>query len=146
MTTLITDHSDTGAKLARLYNDFTGHEPEQVVAFPLSGSNRRYFRLQGTPSLIGVYGTQVEENQAFFYLDAHFFEKGLPVPQVVIRSADDTLYLQEDLGDTSLFDAIAQGRANGVFSDEEKGWLHKTIRLLPVLQYVGAEGLDFSHC
>ncbi len=146
MATHLTDHSDTDTKLARLYNDLTGHEPEQVVAFPLSGSNRRYFRLQGTPSLIGVYGTQVEENQAFFYLDAHFREKGLPVPQVVMRSTDDTLYLQEDLGDTLLFDAIAQGRATGVFSDEEKGLLHKTIRLLPVLQYAGAEGLDFSHC
>ncbi|MCD8293104.1 MAG: phosphotransferase [Prevotellaceae bacterium] len=140
------DNTQAAGRLARLYAEYTGHTSEGVTAFPLSGSNRRYFRLQGTPTLIGVYGTQIEENHAFFYIGAHFREKGLPVPGVVARSADDTLYLQEDLGDTSLFDAISAGRATGQFSEEEKRLLHKTIRLLPVLQYAGAEGMDFSRC
>ena len=79
-------------------------------------------------------------------MSAHFREKGLPVPQVFIQSDDCRFYLQEDLGDTLLFDAIEKGRKSCVFDEEEKRLLHKTIRLLPTIQFVGADGFDFSQC
>ena len=87
-------------ELKKLYIAHTGHEPEAIDELPSSGSNRRYFRLTGTPTLIGVSGESVEENRAFLYMAEHFRQKGLPVPQVFIRSEDDVYYLQEDLGDT----------------------------------------------
>lgn len=133
-------------KLTQLYVLHTGHEPQAVEAFPASGSNRRYFRLTGTPTLIGVAGESVEENRAFLYMADHFRRKGLPVPQVLARSADDMLYLQEDLGDVSLFQFIAKGRSMGTFSEEEKAMLRKVVRLLPAVQFRGAEGMDFSRC
>jgi len=55
-------------------------------------------------------------------------------------------YLQEDLGDLLLFDAIKGGRLTGVFSHDEKEMLHKTISLLADFQYLGARDLDFSTC
>ena len=79
-------------------------------------------------------------------MSAHFREKGLPVPQVFIQSDDCRFYLQEDLGDTLLYDAIEKGRKSCVFDEEEKRLLHKTIRLLPTIQFVGADGFDFSQC
>lgn len=79
-------------------------------------------------------------------MSAHFREKGLPVPQVFIHSADYLFYLQEDLGNTLLFDAIEKGRKSCVFDEEERRLLHKTIRLLPTIQFVGADGFDFSQC
>ena len=88
-------------ELKKLYIAHTGHEPEQIDELPSSGSNRRYFRLIGSPTLIGVSGESVEENRAFLYMAEHFRQKGLPVPQVFIRSEDDIYYLQEDLGDRS---------------------------------------------
>ena len=45
-----------------------------------------------------------------------------------------------------LFNAIEKGRATSVFSEEEKEMLCKTIRLLPSIQFAGADGFDFSHC
>ena len=96
--------------------------------------------------MIGVSGTAPDENKAFIYMSAHFREKGLPVPQVFIQSDDCRFYLQEDLGDTLLFDAIEKGRKSCVFDEEEKRLLHKTIRLLPTIQFVGADGFDFSQC
>ena len=113
---------------------------------PASGSNRRYFRLKGVQSLIGVYGTSVEENEAFLYMAEHFKKKNLPVPQVLCVSEDKYFYLQEDLGDTLLFHAIEKGRVTNSFSEEEKELLRKTIRLLPSIQFAGAEGFDFDHC
>ena len=102
-------------ELKKLYCTYTGHEPEAIEELPSSGSNRRYFRLTGTPTLIGVSGTSLEENQAFLYMADHFRKKGLPVPQVVAKSDNDAFYLQEDLGDTLLFNAIEKGRKTSVF-------------------------------
>lgn len=132
--------------LQNLYQTYLGEVPEEIVELPSSGSNRRYFRLTGTQKLIGVYGTSKEENEAFLYMAAHFRKKGLPVPEVYICSEDKNCYLQEDLGDILLFNAIEKGRATSVFSEEEKEMLRKTIRLLPSIQFAGADGFDFSHC
>ena len=132
--------------LQKLYQRYTGVQAEEIIEMPASGSNRRYFRLTGVQSLIGVYGTSVEENEAFLYMAEHFKKKNLPVPQVLCVSEDKYFYLQEDLGDTLLFHAIEKGRITNSFSEEEKELLRKTIRLLPAIQFAGAEDFDFNHC
>ena len=133
-------------KLKKLYNQVCGCEPQEIIELPSSGSNRRYFRLKGEQSLIGAIGTSREENQAFIYLARHFKERNLPVPEVLAVSDDEMAYVQQDLGDATLFNAIEKGRATSVFSDEERQLLVKTIRLLPDVQFAGAVGLDFSVC
>lgn len=133
-------------ELKRLYHTYTGSEAQDITELPSSGSNRRYFRLNGTPALIGVSGTSVEENKAFIYMAAHFRRKGLPVPEVYACSEDCSLYLQEDLGDTLLFHAIEKGRKSSVFDEGERALLHKTITRLPSIQFAGADGFDFSRC
>ncbi len=132
--------------LKSLYLSYTGHEPEVIDELPSSGSNRRYFRLYGSPTLIGVCGTSTEENRAFIYMAKHFRQKGLPVPEVLAKSDNDEYYLQEDLGDTLLFNAIEKGRKTSVFGEDEKQLLRKTMRLLPDMQFAGADGMDFSYC
>ena len=132
--------------LKDLYHTFVGRPADEIVELPSSGSNRRYFRLSGSRSLIGVSGTSRPENEAFLYMAAHFRQKGLPVPEVYCSSEDKLFYLQEDLGDTLLFDAIEKGRKSSVFDETEKKLLHQTIELLPKVQFVGADGMDFSHC
>ena len=95
--------------LQKLYQQHTGVLSEAITEMPASGSNRRYFRLTGVQSLIGVYGTSKEENEALLYMAEHFKRKTLPVPQVLCVSEDKLFYLQEDLGDTLLFNAIEKG-------------------------------------
>ena len=95
--------------LQKLYKQYTGVPAEHIEEMPASGSNRRYYRLTGVKSLIGVYGTNQEENEAFLYMAEHFKKKKLPVPQVVNVSEDKCYYLQEDLGDTLLFHSIEKG-------------------------------------
>lgn len=129
-----------------LYTQFVGSAPTSIEELPSSGSNRRYFRLKGEKSIIGVLGTCKEENEAFLYMSEHFHKKGLPVPEIYAISDDTMAYIQEDLGDTLLFNAIEKGRKTSVFSDEEKTLLVKTIRLLPDMQFLGADEFNFSKC
>ena len=133
-------------QIKNLYRTYTGHEAEEVTELPSSGSNRRYFRLHGPQTLIGVSGTSIEENRAFIYMADHFRQKGLPVPEVYAQSDDQSFYLQEDLGDTLLFDAIEKGRKSSVFDESEKTLLRQTITKLPEIQFMGSDGFDFSYC
>ena len=136
-------------KIKQLYKEYTGREAASCKAITGSGSNRQYFRLSDETgnSLIGVVGTSVEENHAFIYLARHFASKGIPVPQVLQESEDGHVYLQNDLGSTTLFDAIRKGReACGNYSEDERQLLRRTIKMLPKIQIEGAQGLDFSQC
>jgi aminoglycoside/choline kinase family phosphotransferase len=107
-------------KLNQLFANYTGKTNPTMEELPTSGSHRKYYRLQsGDTSLVGVEGESKNENHAFIELDRHFYKKGLNVPKVVAVSDDEMFYLQEDLGDKILFDAIKAGRLTGVFGPNE---------------------------
>jgi len=134
-------------ELETLFQQLTNEKLLSKDELSASGSNRRYFRLESkTVSLIGVEGTSVEENKAFIEMAEHFYKQGLPVPRFLAQTPDGRFYIQEDLGDTLLFDAIAEGRKTGVFCETEKEILRKTMRKLPALQVTGAKEFDFSIC
>lgn len=130
-------------QIEQLYRTYADEEPRKIEVIPLSGSNRRYYRIYGTNgTYIAVEGTSIPENRAFIQLAEHFLSKGLPVPKVLSFSHDYSCYLQEDLGSQSLFDMVSSSQS----SDEVTNLLHKTMKLLPDIQYRGAEGLDYSMC
>lgn len=138
----------SATSLIKLYSELRGNDPATVTELAASGSNRRYFRLTGADgdTVVGVLGTCIPENEAFIYLADHFGKAGLPVPTVLAVSDDRMAYLQTDLGDTLLFNAIEKGRATRSFSPDERELLVKAIRLLPDVQFKGAVGLDFNRC
>ena len=132
--------------LESLFKQYTGAAPVSGVALTGSASHRRYYRLTGADgrTLIGVEGTDADENRAFLTINRHFASKGINVPKVVAE--DGLCYLQEDLGSTVLYDALASGRASGNYSADEVALLRKTLAALPKIQVEGARGLDFSVC
>ena len=132
--------------LESLFKHYTGAAPVSCEALTGSASHRRYFRLTGPDgrTLIGVEGTDADENRAFLTIDRHFASKGINVPKVVAE--DGLCYLQEDLGSTVLYDALASGRTSGKYSEDEVALLRKTIAALPKIQVEGARGLDWSVC
>ena len=137
------------ANLKELYIQWRGTEPAKMEKIEGSGSNREYYRLYDAEghTVIGVIGTSRDEDQAFIYLSRHFEQRKLPVPHVLAVSEDEMCYLQTDLGNTSLFDAIKGGRmAGGRYNEHEKDLLRRTIRELPNIQLRGARGLDWTNC
>lgn len=134
-------------EIIALFEAHTGISHPVCEKIAGEGSNRCYYRLTaGDCSLVGVVGESVAENNAFIEISNHFSAKGLPVPRVVAVSDDRLRYLQEDLGDVSLFKSIAGGVKSGRFSDAEVALLEKTMACLPDLQFKGGDGMDYSVC
>lgn len=138
-------------ELCKLFEDRYGTGPETVTPLYGSGSNRRYARLSCTEgnvrhTCMGVVGTDRNENRAFLTIAEHFRSKGIPVPEIYAVSADGLSYLQEDLGDTLLYDMVEAAKKNGGADEVLESLLCRTVALLPKIQFEGADGLDFSVC
>src|SRR6266567_4576890 len=86
----------------------------QPLQGELGGSGRKIIRLAGEQcSAIGIlYGVR-EENTAFLEFSRHFLRHGLPVPEIYAEDLDHGAYLEEDLGDTSLFESLSKNRVGG---------------------------------
>ncbi|MDX2111131.1 MAG: RNase adapter RapZ [Verrucomicrobiota bacterium] len=121
---------------------------DSITALSGHGSDRRYFRLVGQGStVIGALNEDVSENRAFLAFAKHFKGHGLPVPSVHCVAPDERAYLQEDLGDTTLFAALKAARPGGgdippVLAEAYE----KSVRLLPEVQIRAAADMDFSVC
>ena len=133
--------------LKSLFKNKFGVEPLTMVQLTGSASPRCYYRMSaGDVSCIGVIGTDKPENEAFIGLGRHFSTKGIPVPAVYAMSEDGMSYIQEDLGDEILFDRYVRARKSGEGLSDEEELLCRTMAMLPVLQFEGADGLDFNIC
>src|SRR6266853_4137285 len=86
-------------------------EREQPLQGQLGGSGRKIVRLSSEKlSAIGVlYGVR-EENVAFLEFSKHFRRRGLPVPEIYGEDLSQGAYLEEDLGDTTLFEFLSGNR------------------------------------
>ena len=134
-------------KLKELMKSLTGCDVCQMTRLTPAGSNRVYYRIAVPErTVIGVAGTSVPENRAFFSVCRGLRAAGLPVPQLLMVSDDETCYLQEDLGDTSLFSVLEKTRTDYGFEPETVELLERVMRLLPDVQFAGAGKIDFSQC
>jgi len=129
--------------IENLFNTFQGSSWDSIQKIPQSGGDRIYFRInQGAETWIATYNLNVKENQTFIYFAQHFHERGMPVPQLLAVNQDQTVYLQEDVGTTSLLDVLEQeGKTEAVFA-----LFQKSLTALAKLQIQGAQGLDYNHC
>lgn len=133
-------------RLYSLFEGYYGCEPVDAVPMTGSASNRRYYRLSDRKhTCVGVVGTVQEENHAFLTMASHFRSVGLPVAEVYSVSTDGMAYIQEDLGDTILYDKVCEDFRNGDLEVAEN-ILCRTLSLLPRFQFEGGAGLDCSVC
>lgn len=136
------------AKLKALFQNHFNEPVETVMDMPPHGSNRYLIRLQGkSRTAIGVGNRDREENEAFLAFSRHFKTKGLPVPEIYAQDLDNDIYLEEDLGNTTLFDALVTQRGGrSEFPEKMVHPYERVVAMLPRFQVEGAKGLDWSVC
>lgn len=139
---------DITASLTNLHNRSLGGDPAAIVPLRADGSNRRIYRLHDAAgrSVIGVYGPDPEENRAFLSFSAALADGGLPVPAILGADEEEGVYLQEDLGDTTLFDYLGRRRSESgePFPADVRALYVEVLRILPRFQIEGARRVDFT--
>lgn len=140
---------DEQNKIDQLYIDVFGTAPKSSELLPGAGSNRHYYRLTADDdtTVIGCVGTSAEENQAFYHLSLAFAARDFQTPAVYGHSEDWMCYLQEDLGQHSLYDFLKDGReSGGDYDGEHESVLSLVMSQLPQMQFEGGDDYVFSHC
>jgi len=119
----------------------------QPLQGELGGSGRKIIRLSNDKvSAVGIlYGVR-EENTAFLSFSKHFRKHGLPVPEIYAEDLDEGAYLEEDLGDTTLFEFLSRNRENEEISPQVVEAYKKVVALLPRFQVEAGRDLDYSVC
>ena len=126
------------------------HSPaEQIKPLQgqLGGSGRAILRLSGRgSSAIGIVYPVREENVAFLEFSRHFRRHGLPVPEIYAEDLAHGAYLEEDLGDTTLFDFVSKHRSGDVIAPEAVDAYRKVVAVLPRFQVEAGRDLNYKVC
>lgn len=102
--------------LVDLFKNYFHCVPTEITQLKGDASARTIYRLKTKEiSIIGVYGPNTDENQAFLHFTEIFRKKCLPVPEIYIVSKDSHYYLEQDLGDLTLFDQVTKYKSNDFY-------------------------------
>ncbi len=87
-----------------------------------------------------------EENVAFLEFSRHFRRHGLPVPEIYAEDLAHGAYLEQDLGDTTLFEFLSQHRSGATVAAPAVEAYRKVVTLLPRFQIEAARDLNYKVC
>src|SRR5205814_4551383 len=135
--------------LKQLFEQHFHAPPESILPLQgeLGGSGRKIIRLVNKKHrAIGIlYGIR-EENAAFLEFSRHFRRHGLPVPEIYAEDLDNGAYLEEDLGNTTLFDFLAANRDGANISSSTIDVYRKALAVLPRFQIEAGGDLNYKVC
>ncbi len=117
----------------------------QPIQGQLGGSGRKIIRLSAEGKrAIGILYDVREENVAFLEFSRHFRCHGLPVPEIYADDLSHGAYLEEDLGDTTLFDFVSSNRAEGELGEPAVDAYRKALTELPRFQVEAGRDLNYK--
>ncbi len=122
-------------------------ERAQPLQGQLGGSGRNIIRLANKKlSAIGVLYAVREENIAFLEFSKHFRRHGLPVPEIYAEDLNHGAYLEEDFGDTSLFEFLTKNRAGKNIAPKAIKAYREVVAVLPRFQIAAGRDLNYRVC
>jgi len=133
--------------LKTLYQSRFGGQADSVVLLKGDGSARKIFRLSGGGrGVIGIANSDRQENAAFLEFSRHFRKCGLPVPEIYAEDREKGIYLEEDLGDLSLFQLLSERRTPEGIPEDVIRVYRQAVETLPKFQISAGKTLDYSVC
>jgi len=134
-------------KLEKLFENHFNEPVIKMYLMPQSGSYRKYYRIYGkNNTVIGTYNNDKDENTAFITFSKHFESQNLPVPHIFAEDLSENIYLQNDLGNKTLYDYVKQENKKGEFSDNLINKYKEVLKKLIDFQINGAKNLDWEKC
>ena len=122
-------------------------ERVQPLQGQLGGSGRKIVRLANEKvSAIGILYDVREENAAFLEFSRHFQKHGLPVPEIYAENLDHGAYIEQDLGDATLFDFLSRSRTGDKIAPQTVEAYRKVVALLPRFQVEAGRDLNYKLC
>jgi len=119
----------------------------QPLQGELGGSGRRIIRLFGENArAIGILYNVREENAAFLEFSRHFRRHGLPVPEIYADDLTHDAYLEQDLGDTTLFEFLSENRHGDKIAAPVIDAYRKALAVLPRFQVEAGRDLNYKVC
>src|SRR6516165_538421 len=113
----------------------------------LGGSGRNILRLAHQDlSAVGILYHVREENVAFLEFSRHFRSRGLPVPEIYGSELDAGAYLEEDLGDVTLFQFLSKNRVGDDVAPEVVEAYRRVVAQLPRFQIEASRDLNYKVC
>src|SRR5580765_7832948 len=113
----------------------------------LGGSGRTIVRLEGgNRSAIGILYDVREENVAFLEFSRHFRRYGLPVPEIYADDLAHGAYIEEDLGDTTLFEFLVENRSGENIAPAVVEAYRKVVAALPRFQIEAGRDINYKVC
>jgi len=113
----------------------------------LGGSGRHIVRLFGNGiTAIGIRHNVREENVAFIEFSRQFRRHGLPVPEIFCENLDQGAYLEEDLGDTTLFEFLSNNRSGAQIAAPVLDAYRTVVAWLPRFQIEAGKDLNYKVC
>ncbi len=132
--------------LTNLFQKWSGETVEIIKALPASGSDRKYYRITGaTKTAIAAFNPNETENRTFIHFTNHFKSKGVQVPEIYGEDLENGLYLQEDLGDLSLYQHLLATRNGNQLTPELLDLYQQSVEELVKVQILGHQGLDYDN-
>ncbi len=135
--------------LHRLFEQHFGSPAEsaQPVQGKLGASGRKIIRLRNQQhSAIGILYPVREENVAFIEFSRHFRRHGLAVPEIYGEDLDRGAYLEEDLGDITLFQFLGKNRKGQEIAPQVIEVYRRVVSILPRFQVEASRDLNYSVC
>jgi aminoglycoside/choline kinase family phosphotransferase len=135
--------------LKKLFEQHFGSPAERIkpVQGELGGSGRNIIRLWNDKSTaIGILYNVREENAAFLEFSKHFHRYGLPVPAIYAEDLDHDAYLEEDLGDTTLFELLSNNRTGDSIAPAVIKTYRSVVAVLPRFQVEAGRNLNYAVC
>ena len=120
----------------------TGNSIDRIENLRADASDRKIYRLFSKgKTLIGIFNENEKENLAFINFTGTFIKLGLNVPEIISVSDDNLFYIEEDLGDVTLYKFISESA-----EDDHIELYRKCLSGLIEFQIKAKEEIDYSYC
>jgi aminoglycoside/choline kinase family phosphotransferase len=83
---------------------------------------------------------------AFLEFSRHFRKHGLPVPEIYAYALSEDAYLEQDFGDTTLFEFLSKNRTGADIRPEVVDTYGKVVATLPRFQVEAGRSLNYKLC